>query len=41
MLIRDIFKHNPEIAEFDGQSYEQWVEEFRELDLARINLARG
>ena len=30
-----------EIAEFDGQSYEQWVEEFRYLDQARINMARG
>ena len=41
MLIGDIFKRNPQIAEFDGQSHEQWVREFRELDQARIDMARG
>ncbi len=41
MLIRDIFKRNAQIAEFDGQSYEQWVNEFRDLDVARIDAVRG
>ena len=40
-LIRDMFRRHAELAEFDGQSYEQWVEEFRALDLARIEMARG
>ena len=41
VLIRDVFRRNAQIAEFDGQSYEQWVEEFRALDKARIEMARG
>jgi very-short-patch-repair endonuclease/DNA polymerase III delta prime subunit len=40
-LIRDVFRRHAVIAEFDGQTYEQWVEEFRRLDLARIDAARG
>ena len=28
-LIRDVFLQHPELAEFDGRSYEQWIEEFR------------
>ncbi len=30
-----------ELAEFDGQSYEQWIDEFRALDQARIEMARS
>jgi very-short-patch-repair endonuclease/DNA polymerase III delta prime subunit len=40
-LVRDVFRRHTVIAEFDGQTYEQWVEEFRKLDLARIATARG
>jgi very-short-patch-repair endonuclease len=41
MLVRNIFKDNAQISEFDGQTYEQWVKEFRDLDQARIEMARG
>ncbi len=41
VLIRDIFTRHPHIAEFDGQSHQQWVNRFRELDKARIEMARG
>ncbi|HEY2154095.1 MAG TPA: DUF3320 domain-containing protein [Isosphaeraceae bacterium] len=40
-LIRGVFRRHPELAEFDGGTYERWVEEFRALDLARIAMARG
>jgi very-short-patch-repair endonuclease len=40
-LIRDVFRRHAGLAEFDGQSYERWVEEFRALDRARIDVARG
>jgi very-short-patch-repair endonuclease len=40
-LIRDVFRRHAGLAEFDGQSYEQWVEEFRGLDQGRIEMARG
>jgi very-short-patch-repair endonuclease len=40
-LIRDVLRRHPALAEFDGQSYEQWVDEFRALDQSRIEMARG
>jgi very-short-patch-repair endonuclease len=40
-LARDMFRKHGRIAEFDGQTYEQWVDEFRALDLSRIEMARG
>jgi very-short-patch-repair endonuclease len=39
-LTRVLFRHSA-IAEFDGQSHEQYIEEFRALDQARIEMARG
>ncbi len=39
-LIRELLKNQPELREFDGQSYEQWVTDFRKLDQGRIELAR-
>ncbi len=39
-LIRDVFRRHAELAEFDGQSHEQWIKEFRALDQARIEMAR-
>lgn len=41
VLIRDVFRRYAVLAEFDGQTYEQWVEEYRTLDRARIEMARG
>ena len=40
-LIREVFRRHAGLAEFDGQSHEQWIEEFRSLDQARIEMARG
>ena len=40
-LIRDVFRNHRDIAEFDGRSFEQWIEEFRSLDQQRIEMARG
>ncbi len=40
-LIRDVFRNHRDLAEFDGRSYEQWIEEFRSLDQRRIEMARG
>jgi very-short-patch-repair endonuclease len=40
-LIRQVFRSQPELAEFDGRSHEQWIEEFRSLDLQRIEMARS
>jgi very-short-patch-repair endonuclease len=40
-LIRDIFRTHRDLAEFDGRSFEQWIEEFRALDQRRIEMARG
>ena len=40
-LVSDLFSRHPELAEFDGQSHERWVEEFRKLDHARIEMARA
>ena len=40
-LIRKAFRDHPDLAEFDGPAHERWVEEFRALDRARIELARS
>ena len=40
-LIRDIFRNHRDLAAFDGRSQDQWIEEFRSLDLRRIEMARG
>ncbi len=40
-LIREVFRRQAGLAEFDGQTYEQWVEEFRTLDQERIEMARA
>ncbi|CAN5764844.1 hypothetical protein BH23PLA1_BH23PLA1_06840 [soil metagenome] len=40
-LIREAFRRYPGLAEFDGQSHERWIEEFRNLDQARIAWARA
>ena len=40
-VIREAFRRNKGLSEFDGQSYEQWIEEFRALDERRIMMARG
>ena len=39
-LMREIFRRFPFMAEFDGISHEQVIEQFRKLDLDRIELAR-
>jgi very-short-patch-repair endonuclease len=39
-LIRAVFRSHRDLAEFDGRSYEQWIEEFRSLDRRRIEMAR-
>jgi Protein of unknown function (DUF4011)/AAA domain len=39
-LIRDVFRNHRDLAEFDGRSHEQWIEDFRSLDLHRIEMAR-
>ena len=39
-LIRKIFDEHPELASFDGRSFAHWVNEFRDLDRRRIELAR-
>jgi very-short-patch-repair endonuclease len=40
-LIRDVFRKNRDLAEFDGRSHEQWIAEFRAHDQQRIEMARG
>jgi very-short-patch-repair endonuclease len=40
-LAAHVFRQHPEIAGFDGQSHEHWIEAFRSLDHARIEMARG
>jgi very-short-patch-repair endonuclease len=40
-LMRDLFRTHRDLAEFDGRSFEQRIEEFRDLDLNRIEIARG
>ncbi len=40
-LIRDILRRYAGLAGFDGQSHGRWVEEFRALDRARLETARG
>jgi Protein of unknown function (DUF4011)/AAA domain len=40
-LIRDVFRNHRDLAEFDGRSYEQRIEEFCCLDQQRIEMARG
>ena len=40
-LIHDVFRRHRGLAAFDGQTYEQWVEEFRALDLSRIEMKRA
>jgi len=39
-LLRDIAAKNPQIAHFDGQVHEKLIQEFRELDKARLALAK-
>lgn len=39
-MAREAFRRHPDLAEFDGNSHEQLVRKFRELDLGRIELAR-
>ncbi len=40
-LIRDAYRANPDLAAFDGRSFERWIEEFRALDQRRIDMARS
>ncbi len=40
-LVREVFRTHAELAEFDGRSYEQWIEEFCSLDQQRIEMARS
>jgi very-short-patch-repair endonuclease len=40
-LTREVFRRHPGLAEFDGPAHEEWIEEFRTLDRARIEMARG
>ena len=40
-VVRDAFRRNEGLSEFDGQSYERWIEEFRLLDERRILMARS
>ena len=40
-LIRTIFRNHRDLAEFDGQTHDQWIEDFRRLDQARIEMARS
>ena len=39
-LIRHIFEKMPDLAQFDGRSFEQLQEKFRDLDVKRIQIAR-
>jgi len=39
-VIRDTFRRHPEIGIFDGDSHEQLLRKFQQLDIARIDLAR-
>lgn len=39
-LLRGLFERHSELAQFDGQTYEGWVSEFRQLDLQRIDTAK-
>ena len=39
-LLRVMMQQYPELAQFDGQTHEQHLEQFRNLDRARIALAR-
>lgn len=39
-LLRDITKHKPELAQFDGVLHEKNVTEFRRLDKERLTLAK-
>jgi very-short-patch-repair endonuclease len=39
-LLRDLFRSHPTIATFDGETYEQWIAEFRQHDLNRIEFAK-
>ncbi|MHB1559149.1 MAG: DUF3320 domain-containing protein [Isosphaeraceae bacterium] len=39
-LLRAIFRANPDLAAFDGRSFERWIDEFRALDQGRIDMAR-
>jgi very-short-patch-repair endonuclease len=40
-LVRELFYNHPALSNFDGESFERWIEEFRQLDLKRIGLARS
>ena len=40
-LIRAVLRDHRDLAEFDGRSYERWIDEFRTLDRRRIEAARG
>ncbi len=40
-LLRDAFERHRELREFTGLTHERRIDEFRKLDLARIELARG
>jgi len=39
-LLRGLFERHSELAQFDGQTYEGWISEFRQLDLQRIETAK-
>lgn len=39
-LMREVFERHPALATFSGSSHERLIEDFRELDQARIRLAR-
>ena len=40
-LFRQLLKQLPDLAQFDGGKFERTIEEFRQLDQQRINLARA
>jgi very-short-patch-repair endonuclease/DNA polymerase III delta prime subunit len=39
-LLIEVFRRYPELAEFNGNSYEQILQRFKQLDVERISLAR-
>jgi very-short-patch-repair endonuclease len=40
VLLRELFRTEPALATFDGETYEQCIAEFRKSDLERIGLAK-
>jgi very-short-patch-repair endonuclease len=39
-LVKYVFESNEDLAAFDGKTFDHWIDEFRELDQRRIEMAK-